>query len=213
MFAQWWGEVQVQSVIFVQRLVSGTARGFGNPPLRKHKRWAPCIRTKMRPIFIVLILLLFGCSTVKINESDKGRFDINEENGPRRYLIGENRDIIDYLIDTDDLDSKLIRTGIMTVKMVNEKKVKLSFDIGGQKIEKTFKGRLVNNEFKFRNRFKVKLFPPIYWALIGDSATMFQNKDNELVIAAGHGGAIFLTLMPIFGTTNEPRTRKFNEIN
>ena len=38
MFAQWWGEVQAQSVIFVQRLVSGTGRGFGSPPLRKHKR-------------------------------------------------------------------------------------------------------------------------------------------------------------------------------
>ena len=38
MFAQWWGEVQVQSVIFVQRLVSGTGRGFESPPLRKHKR-------------------------------------------------------------------------------------------------------------------------------------------------------------------------------
>jgi len=39
MFAQWWGEVQAQSVIFVQRLVSGTGRGFGSPPLRKHKRY------------------------------------------------------------------------------------------------------------------------------------------------------------------------------
>jgi hypothetical protein len=40
MFAQWWGDVLVQSVIFVQRFVSGTGRGFESPPLRKHKRWA-----------------------------------------------------------------------------------------------------------------------------------------------------------------------------
>ena len=38
MFAQWWGEVQATNVIFVQRLVSGTGRGFESPPLRKHKR-------------------------------------------------------------------------------------------------------------------------------------------------------------------------------
>jgi len=39
MFAQWWGDVQVQSVIFVQRFVSGTGRGFGKAPLQKHKRF------------------------------------------------------------------------------------------------------------------------------------------------------------------------------
>jgi len=30
MFAQWWGDVLVQSVIFVQRFVSGTGCGFEN---------------------------------------------------------------------------------------------------------------------------------------------------------------------------------------
>jgi hypothetical protein len=167
----------------------------------------------MRSIILVLILIIFGCSTVKVNESEKGLFDINEKKGPSRYLIGDNNDIIDYLINTEDLDSKLIRAGTMTVEMVTEKKVKLSFDIGDRKIEKIYKGRLVDDEFRFRNRLKVKLFPPIYWALIDDSATMFQNKNNELVIVGGHGGAIFLTLMPIFGTTNEPRTRKFQKID
>ena len=38
MFAQWWGDVLVQSAIFVQRYVRGTGRGFESPPLRKHKR-------------------------------------------------------------------------------------------------------------------------------------------------------------------------------
>jgi hypothetical protein len=167
----------------------------------------------MRLTILVLFLTLYGCSTVKINESEKGHFDIKVNNEQRKYLIGDNSDIIDYLIDTDDLDSKLIKSGKMTVEMISEKKVKLSFDIGDRKIEKIFKGRLVEDEFRFRHRLKVKLFPPIYWALIGDSATMFQNKDKELVIAGGHGGAIFLTLMPIFGTTNEPRIRKFQEID
>jgi hypothetical protein len=39
MFAQWWGDVLVQSVIFVQRFVSWIGRGFESPPLRKHKRY------------------------------------------------------------------------------------------------------------------------------------------------------------------------------
>jgi hypothetical protein len=38
MFAQWWGDVSAISVIFVQRFVSWTGRGFESPPLRKHKR-------------------------------------------------------------------------------------------------------------------------------------------------------------------------------
>ena len=41
MFALWPGEVLVTCVIFVQRLVSGTARGFGSRPHRKHKRCRP----------------------------------------------------------------------------------------------------------------------------------------------------------------------------
>jgi hypothetical protein len=186
---------------------------YGLGELCKQDFCAACIRTKMRSIILVLILTLYSCSTVKIDQSEKRLFNIKVKNDPRRYLIGDNSDIVVYLIGTDDLDSKLINKGIMTVEMVTEKKVKLSFDIGDRKIEKIFKGRLVDDEFRFKNRLKVKLFPPIYWALIGDLATIFQNKNNELVIVVRHSGAIFLTLMPIFGTTNEPRTIKFQEID
>jgi hypothetical protein len=39
MFLQWCGEVLPKVYIFVQRFVSGTGRGFGSAPLKKHKRW------------------------------------------------------------------------------------------------------------------------------------------------------------------------------
>jgi hypothetical protein len=39
MFLQWCGDVLPKVYIFVQRLVSGTGRGFGSAPLKKHKRW------------------------------------------------------------------------------------------------------------------------------------------------------------------------------
>jgi hypothetical protein len=39
MFAQWCVDVLPKVHIFVQRLVSGTGRGFETAPLRKHKRW------------------------------------------------------------------------------------------------------------------------------------------------------------------------------
>jgi hypothetical protein len=39
MFLQWCRDGLVLSFIFVQRLVSGTGRGFGKAPLQKHKRW------------------------------------------------------------------------------------------------------------------------------------------------------------------------------
>jgi hypothetical protein len=39
MFLQWCGEVSSKVYIFVQRLVSGTGRGFGSAPLQKHKRY------------------------------------------------------------------------------------------------------------------------------------------------------------------------------
>jgi hypothetical protein len=38
MFLQWCGEVLPKVYIFVQRFVSGTGRGFGSAPLKKHKR-------------------------------------------------------------------------------------------------------------------------------------------------------------------------------
>jgi hypothetical protein len=40
MFLQWCGEVLPKVHIFVQRFVSGTGRGFGSAPLKKHKRCA-----------------------------------------------------------------------------------------------------------------------------------------------------------------------------
>jgi hypothetical protein len=39
MFLQWCGDVLPKVYIFVQRFVSGTGRGFGSAPLKKHKRW------------------------------------------------------------------------------------------------------------------------------------------------------------------------------
>ncbi|MCE2896317.1 MAG: hypothetical protein LW721_17930 [Flammeovirgaceae bacterium] len=39
MFLQWCGDVLPKVYIFVQRLVSGTGRGFGSAPLKKHKRY------------------------------------------------------------------------------------------------------------------------------------------------------------------------------
>jgi len=41
MFLQWCGDVLPKVYIFVQRFVSGTGRGFGSAPLKKHKRCAP----------------------------------------------------------------------------------------------------------------------------------------------------------------------------
>lgn len=38
MFAKWCGDVLAQRVIFVQRFVPGTGRGFETSPLHKHKR-------------------------------------------------------------------------------------------------------------------------------------------------------------------------------
>jgi hypothetical protein len=40
MFLQWCGDVWPKVYIFVQRFVSGTGRGFGSAPLKKHKRYA-----------------------------------------------------------------------------------------------------------------------------------------------------------------------------
>jgi hypothetical protein len=40
MFLQWCGDVLPKVYIFVQRLVSGTGRGFASAPLKKHKRCA-----------------------------------------------------------------------------------------------------------------------------------------------------------------------------
>jgi hypothetical protein len=40
MFLQWCGDVLPKVHIFVQRLVSGTGRGFESAPLKKHKRCA-----------------------------------------------------------------------------------------------------------------------------------------------------------------------------
>ncbi len=40
MFLQWCRDELVLSFIFVQRLVSGTGRGFGSALLQKHQRYA-----------------------------------------------------------------------------------------------------------------------------------------------------------------------------
>jgi hypothetical protein len=40
MFAQWWRDIKVLSTFILQRLPTGTGRGFDKPPLRKHKTLA-----------------------------------------------------------------------------------------------------------------------------------------------------------------------------
>jgi hypothetical protein len=46
MFLQWCGEVLLKVLSSFYVLVSGTGRGFGSAPLRKHKRWASCLSDK-----------------------------------------------------------------------------------------------------------------------------------------------------------------------
>jgi hypothetical protein len=46
MFLQWCGDVLPKVYIFVQRFVSGTGRGFGIAPLKKHKRWQQYLHDK-----------------------------------------------------------------------------------------------------------------------------------------------------------------------
>lgn len=65
MFAQWWGDVLVESVIFVQRFVSGTGRGFESPPLRKHKRYAQCRGTDSVLRTLALLLAANSRATPK----------------------------------------------------------------------------------------------------------------------------------------------------
>jgi hypothetical protein len=57
--------------IFVQRLVSGTGRGFGSAPLKKHKRWVPFFKDetdnlmKNRLTLLLTTLMAFGCTVDK----------------------------------------------------------------------------------------------------------------------------------------------------
>ncbi|MFN7436120.1 MAG: hypothetical protein ACK5SJ_06730, partial [Bacteroidota bacterium] len=48
MFLQWCGDVLPKVYNFVQRLVSGTGRGFGSAPLKKHKRCVAFALKKFR---------------------------------------------------------------------------------------------------------------------------------------------------------------------
>jgi hypothetical protein len=88
MFLQWCGEVLPKIYIFVQRLVSGTGRGFASAPLKKHKRCGPFVKMRQLLKIWLLTILLTACSTV----DDKPIFDPFEIN----YNVTEKS-----LIDSD----------------------------------------------------------------------------------------------------------------
>jgi hypothetical protein len=65
MFLQWCGDVLPKVYIFVQRLVSGTGRGFGSAPLKKHKRYAQCRGTDSVLRILALLLAAHSRATPK----------------------------------------------------------------------------------------------------------------------------------------------------
>ncbi len=75
--------MQVQSAIFVQRLVSGTGYGFESPPLRKYKRSRPYYQNKeMRKITTIIFLsittLSFGQNIIQFADSVRNAYNIPE---------------------------------------------------------------------------------------------------------------------------------------
>jgi hypothetical protein len=65
MFLQWCGDVLPKVYIFVQRFVSGTGRGFGSAPLKKHKRYAQCRGTDSVLRTLALLLAAHSRATPK----------------------------------------------------------------------------------------------------------------------------------------------------
>lgn len=160
-----------------------------------------------------ILITLFNCSAVKIEDADKQAFDSSNDSVVRNYSVGENAHILSYLIDIKGIDDDAIKNGTLSYTMTSKNKIRLSFEFNGHIIDKEFKGRLANNEFRLKNRMKTKMLPPIFWALVGDSATIFRNNAGELIISSEHGGVILLTIIPIFGTTSGPIKGTFQPIN
>ena len=78
MFLQWCGDVYPKVYIFIQRFVSGTGRGFGSAPLKKHKRYAQAPRTRRilrRQSKIHPAPLLIGFAAFQIGSALRGDGD------------------------------------------------------------------------------------------------------------------------------------------
>jgi len=65
MFAQWWRDIKVRSLVFILRLPTWTGRGFDKPPLRKHKRYAQCHETVTVLRTLALLLAAHSRATPK----------------------------------------------------------------------------------------------------------------------------------------------------
>jgi hypothetical protein len=165
----------------------------------------------MRISLLIVATLLYGCKSIQVKDTEKMSFDISSPNN-NRYAIGDNRSTIPYLVDISKINDETIKDGTLTIELIDENRVRLTFKFADKQIDKVFKGRLRKNEFKLRNRIKVKLFPPIFWTLIGDSGTIFKNENGDLTILGEHAGGVFLTLIPIGGTSNGRMTGTFTPL-
>ncbi len=101
MFAQWWGDVLAISVIFVQRFVSGTGRGFESPPLRKHKRCGQGSLKNIQPmnkrlIDIETICLIDEDVTIACGLLNK---DGQGDNSTYTNIFCNKRQFIDILLE------------------------------------------------------------------------------------------------------------------
>lgn len=171
------------------------------------------LNNMIRLVITTIVSTLCSCSIIRVTDADKKEFKINADSQNERYMVGKNIHVLSDLIDIEGIDAEVIERGTLSYKIDSEEKIQLAFDFDGHKIVREFKGKLADNEFKLKTRLKLKMCPPILWALIGDSGTIFKNGNDELVIFSKHRGGVFLTLLPIFGSDNGLMKGTFKAIN
>ena len=159
-----------------------------------------------------IIILFFGCVSVRIPDADKSHVERYVLNKGTKYRIGVN-DLLVYRLFKFKSNIGIDSTATLSVKQMDDNSIEFELNNEGKIVKRAMKGHFIEEEFKLKRQTQIRLLPPIVWTFRNDVYSIVSSSAGQLIIYNNSGGLMLLTLMPVMGTSSGQEKFTFEAVN
>ncbi|WP_026461426.1 hypothetical protein [Adhaeribacter aquaticus] len=171
----------------------------------------------MRKIIPLLFLFIVSCTSIQIpvqeEQSLKLIFEPESNKTTQFYPVEDAGEFLASILNLRNIAKDSIKYAQLELRQIDNKNIQIKSIFKEEVNIAVLRGEFKEKVFRIRTKRQTTGIPPLAWVLKSTSSSLIKNSEGDLVFYQHNGGVIFLTLMPIFGTSNGQNKYIFRSVN
>lgn len=171
----------------------------------------------MKKLLPFLSLFIISCTSIQIPVQEKQNLKSifePETQAVKKYKQEENgEEFLSNILNLLKTDIESLKYSELELRQIDNNNIEIKCIYKNKENAAVLRGEFIGKEFRIRDKHKAIGMPPLAWVLRSTSSSLIKSSNGDLVFYYHHGGVVFLTLLPIFGTSNGQNKYIFRPIN